>query len=505
MKKIVVIVIILTLISKILAFLGEISLAYFFGTSSQTDAFLVAFSIPTIVFELISSGILNGYIPIYNQIRENSLDNDTQKFTNNFVNVTLIITFFIFIFIFIFLSYLVKLFSLGFNADTLKIANFYTEILLFSIFPIMLFSIFSGYLQVNQKFIAVALANIPPNLMYVIAVYLAYKSSNFTILVIISSLIVFVQFIFLVPSIIKSKYKHSFQINLKDKNLYNLLKLSIPIIIGTSLEQINLLIDRTMASRLGIGTITILNYSNRLNVAIYSLSIGTVLTILFPKLSLLASENRINELKQEIKYSINMILIFSFPIMFGIILLSNDIINFIFGKGNLNNEAIPIIVKCFIGYSVCFVALCLRNLAIKIFYSFKESKIPTINSAVGIILNVVFNMIFSKYFGVMGIAIATSLSIIFITIFLFYQLKNYGLFFEKSNYIVLLKVFISCIIMTISIVVSKKFILSSNFINLFIYIVIGVTSYIVSILLMKVNEINELLGSFFRLKKRKNF
>ena len=260
-----------------------------------------------------------------------------------------------------------------------------------------------------------------------------------------------------------------------------------------------------MASRLGIGTITILNYSNRLNVAIYSLSIGTVLTILFPKLSLLASENRINELKQEIKYSINMILIFSFPIMFGIILLSNDIINFIFGKGNLNNEAIPIIVKCFIGYSVCFVALCLRNLAIKIFYSFKESKIPTINSAVGIILNVVFNMIFSKYFGVMGIAIATSLSIIFITIFLFYQLKNYGLFFEKSNYIVLLKVFISCIIMTISIVVSKKFILSSNFINLFIYIVIGVTSYIVSILLMKVNEINELLGSFFRLKKRKNF
>ena len=504
MKKIVVIIIILTFISKILAFLGEISLAYFFGTSSQTDAFLVAFSIPTIIFEIISSGILNGYIPIYNQIRKNQLDNDTQKFTNNFINITLIITLFIFVLLFLFSPYLVKLFSLGFNQETLKITTFYTEILLFSIFPIILFSIFSGYLQVKEKFIMVTLANIPPNLMYVIAVYLAYKNNNFTLLVYISSLIVFIQFIFLLPSIIKSKYKYSFYINLKDKNLYNLLRLSIPITVGTSLEQINLLIDRTMASRLGIGAITILNYSNRLNIAIYSLSIGAVLTILFPKLSLLTAENKIDELKQEIKYSINMIFIFSVPIMFGIILLSNDIINFVFGKGNLNNETVSTIAKCFIGYSICFVVLCLRNLAIKIFYSFREAKIPTINSAIGIFLNIVFNIIFSNLFGIVGITIATSLSTIVITIFLFFKLKKYEVFFKKSNYMVLLKVIISSIIMAISIIVSKKIFHSLDFINLFIHIIIGGIFYIIPILLLKVDEINELLGSFFKLKN-KNF
>ena len=503
MKKIVVIIIILTLISKILAFLGEISLAYFFGTSSQTDAFLVAFSIPTIIFELISSGILNGYIPIYNQIRENQLDNDTQKFTNNFINITLIITLFIFVLLFLFSPYLVKLFSLGFNQETLKITTFYTEILLFSIFPIILFSIFSGYLQVKQKFITVTLANIPPNLMYVIAVYLAYKSNNFTLLVYISSLIVFVQFIFLIPSIIKSKYKYSFHMNLKDKNLYNLLRLSIPIIVGTSLEQINLLIDRTMASKLGIGTITILNYSNRLNVAIYSLSIGAVLNILFPKLSLLVAENKRDELKQEIKYSINMIFIFSVPIMFGIILLSNDIIKFVFGKGNLNNETITTIAKCFIGYSICFVALCLRNLAIKIFYSFREARIPTINSAIGIFLNIIFNIIFSNLFGIVGIAIATSLSTIVMTVSLFLKLKKYEVFFQKSNYIVFYKVIVSCIVMTISIVISKKIFISSDFINLFFHIFIGGGCYILSILLMKINEIRDLFHFFLILKKKK--
>ena len=191
-----------------------------------------------------------------------------------------------------------------------------------------------------------------------------------------------------------------------------------------------------------------------------------------------------------------MIFIFSVPIMFGIILLSNDIIKFVFGKGNLNNETITTIAKCFIGYSICFVALCLRNLAIKIFYSFREARIPTINSAIGIFLNIIFNIIFSNLFGIVGIAIATSLSTIVMTVSLFLKLKKYEVFFEKSNYIVFYKVIVSCIVMTISIVISKRIFISSDFINLFFHIFIGGGCYILSILLMRINEIRDLFHFF---------
>ncbi len=50
MKKIIIIVMIFNLISKFFAFFRELSLAYFFGASSLTDAYIVAFSIPTIIF-----------------------------------------------------------------------------------------------------------------------------------------------------------------------------------------------------------------------------------------------------------------------------------------------------------------------------------------------------------------------------------------------------------------------------------------------------------------------
>ena len=53
MGKIIIVVMIFNLTSKLFAFFRELSLAYFFGASSLTDAYIVAFSIPTIIFGIV--------------------------------------------------------------------------------------------------------------------------------------------------------------------------------------------------------------------------------------------------------------------------------------------------------------------------------------------------------------------------------------------------------------------------------------------------------------------
>ena len=128
MGKIIIVVMIFNLTSKLFAFFRELSLAYFFGASALTDAYIVAFSIPTIIFGIVGSGILNGYIPIYNQIKENSNDLMAKKFTNNFSNIMLVTCFLVFITGFFFSSSLVKIFSYGFDQKTLGLASFFTKI-----------------------------------------------------------------------------------------------------------------------------------------------------------------------------------------------------------------------------------------------------------------------------------------------------------------------------------------------------------------------------------------
>ena len=503
MKKIIIIVIMFNIMSKLFAFFRESSLAYFFGASSLTDAYIVAFSIPTVIFGIIGLGIMNGYIPIYNQIKEISGNEMSKKFTINFSNIMMLLCFFVFLFGFLFSPYLVKLFSYGFDKDTLEKASLFTKISLFSIFPIMLVAIFSGYLQLNNKFFAVAFIGVPTNLLYIIGTYVSYKNNNFLLLVFFTNFALFFQFIFLCPFIFKTGYRHNFKINIYDKNLHQLLILSIPIILGTSLEQINILIDRTVASNLGSGAITILNYAGKLNGAILSLSIIAILNILFPKFSSLVSQNNIEKLKEQVKYIINMIFIFAFPIMFGIIILSKEISMFIFGRGNLDKNLVLTIAKCLSYYSLCFVALCLRDLSTKIFYSFKNSRTPVINSSIGIILNIILNIVLSKYLGVSGIALATSISTIFISVLLFYNLKKYNIYLEKSNLVVFYKVILASFFMGIVVYISKKYFISLGKLNIFIYVIISGISYISAISILKIEEIKDLFKLFFKYLKLK--
>jgi len=424
MGKIIIVVMIFNLTSKLFAFFRELSLAYFFGASALTDAYIVAFSIPTIIFGIVGSGILNGYIPIYNQIKENSNDLMAKKFTNNFSNIMLVTCFLVFITGFFFSSSLVKIFSYGFDQKTLGLASFFTKISLLTIFPLMLVSIFSGYLQLNNKFFAVAFIGVPTNLLYIIGTYIAYKNTNFNFLIFFSCFALIFQFIFLCPFIFKTGYRHNLKINIHDKNLQQLLTLSIPIILGTSL-------------------------------------------------------------------------------MFGIITLNKEVSIFIFGRGNLDKESVLATAKCLSFYSLCFVALCLRDLSTKIFYSFKNSKTPVINSSIGIILNIILNITLSKYLGVSGIALATSISTIFISILLFYNLKRYDIYLDKGNFITLFKVLLASAFMIFIIYISKSYLSSLGNLSILIYMVNAGVSYILSVLLLGISEIKDLFRLFLKVFKLK--
>ena len=63
MKKTALIIIIITLFTKLLGFLRDITLAYFYGATSISDAFIISNYIPGIMLLLIGTGISTTYIP----------------------------------------------------------------------------------------------------------------------------------------------------------------------------------------------------------------------------------------------------------------------------------------------------------------------------------------------------------------------------------------------------------------------------------------------------------
>ena len=62
------ILMILTVISKIFGFVRESVMAAYIGAGELKSIYATATSIPTMLTGMIASGIISGYIPIYNRI-----------------------------------------------------------------------------------------------------------------------------------------------------------------------------------------------------------------------------------------------------------------------------------------------------------------------------------------------------------------------------------------------------------------------------------------------------
>jgi len=63
------IIVAFTVLSKVLGFVREMALAYVFGVGAATDAFLVASTIPAIIFAVLGGALTAGAVPLFTAYR----------------------------------------------------------------------------------------------------------------------------------------------------------------------------------------------------------------------------------------------------------------------------------------------------------------------------------------------------------------------------------------------------------------------------------------------------
>ena len=113
MKKTALLVMIITILSKILGFGREIVLSYVYGASAITDAYLISQTVPAVIFGLIGAGIGTGFIPLYSRILNEKGQLEANRYTNNLSNALLLLASSIVVIVLLFTQPIVKLFASG--------------------------------------------------------------------------------------------------------------------------------------------------------------------------------------------------------------------------------------------------------------------------------------------------------------------------------------------------------------------------------------------------------
>ena len=500
------------LTSKITGFFRDIVLAQTFGAGEITDAYLTALNIPVVLFDGISAALGTTFIPIYFKIKSSKGQEEVNKFTSNILNIVIIISLIFVLLGVIFAPYIVKIFAVGFKGDVFDLTVNYSKILIFSMVFIAINGLVSSYLVASGNVYISGAITIPFNIFVIIAIIFASVTESYVM--VYGTLIAYIaQLLFQLPLLIKKGYKHRLTVNLRDENIRQILFLVIPVFLGSYINQINAVVNRTLASTLDSGSITALNYANKLNMFAVGVIAVAISTIMYPILSKLASEGNKKLFKINISKSINMIVIIMLPIMVVMTTFSTEIVKVLFEEGSFNSHDTYLTSTALFFYSIGILSYGLKELLAKSFYSLQDTKTPVRNATISVVINIVFSIILVNIMGIGGLALASSISATVTTMLLLISLrKKIG----KIGFSYILKTFIKGAIASIVMYIIMRiaynyiFIYGSRFalesrkfiaFNCFISVILGMSTYLIVVLALKVKEVKEIFDAIlFKLK-----
>lgn len=494
---------ILTMVSKLFGFVREMVMANYFGASYITDAYTMSFTILTVLFGGIIASISTAYMPIFSRISENEGKEEGDRFTSKVINILLIIAIIISLFGIVFSDPIIGIFASGFSGETAKLASFFVKVL----FSYIIFSstagILEAYLQYKGIFLPQILSGYFISLVTIVAIVIsAHTSCYYLAFGMLGGYALKLVAILVISK--RAGFRHSFTVT-PDKVVREIMTLAFPTFIGTYMGTINQFIDKTLASRLVEGSIAALNYAGLLNGMIMGVTITVLSTIIYPKLTQANTQEKYERFNDIADTGLYLIIMIALPCSLGAMVYSSQVVQIVYERGVFDSAATAMTSSAFLFYSIGLVFTSVNDLLTRVYYSMHDMKNPMIFAGIGVIINVVLNLILVHPMKHNGLALATSIAAILCTVLLERGLhrkyKNIRLLKSKSK---LLKIIIASIISVGSsylvysfVIIPLNDVIVPRILQLLLAVAVAVLAYLALLAAFKVEEI-KLLGSLVK-------
>lgn len=402
---------IITILSKIFGFVRESVMAAVIGAGDIKSIYVTATTIPDIMMYTVITGIVSAYITVYTRIRTDKGEAEANSFTSNLINVLMVYGAIIFILIIIFAGPISKIFSPKLIGETHNMATSFTRIMAVSIFAFLYSAVIRGFLNARNNFIDPVVTEIILNIFVISATLLTGVFDNPYILIIgalIGNIVQFIRFPFASK---KKGFSYEKKLDFKDPYIKYLLAIMIPIIISNAANKISVLIDKSMASGLlGIDTVAKVFYTENMLDFIVEVVTINIATITFPQVAKLGNEGKIDAMKEKTASTLILTLALVIPATFGMMSLARPIISLIYERNAFTAQDAALVASLLVSYAPYIIFITIMKIISNSFYAVGDSKSPLIVILIQQAINVSLNWILAKEIGLDGIGLATSVS-----------------------------------------------------------------------------------------------
>ena len=418
------IVAVLSIISKILGFARETSLAAVFGATYATDAYLMGQTVPVVIFSAVSTALGSTFIPVFSQVRQERGLDAAHKMVSSVINAIVLLAL---IFITVgefFAGWLTRLVAPGFQGEVYILTVSMTRIM----FPMVLFQalsgILTGMLQADDNFAVPAMASLAYNVTIIASILLLGPRFGIQAVGAGTVVAIAVQVLLKLPVVAKTGYKWSPILNFNDPGLRRMGALIGPVLLATLAGQVSTLVNRILVSGLAEGSLAALNYATRLMGVVPGVLGTSIITVMYPTLSRLSAADDWARYSKAFSESIKMISFVLVPAAVGMAVLRVPLVRIVFERGAFDSAATQATAWALLFLSPAVALFTLRDMTIRAFYALQDTTSPMMVSVFAAGINIVFNLMLVRPLAQGGLAFANTLSSAFRAAVLLWLLRK---------------------------------------------------------------------------------
>ncbi|MDQ0338495.1 putative peptidoglycan lipid II flippase [Caldalkalibacillus uzonensis] len=398
-----------TVFSRLMGFIRELFMAAKYGTSMEADAFVAAFTIPTLLLTIIGGALSATLIPLIIKLKtENHLVRIEKLLGSVFVFICFSLTS-IAISLYFLMDEFVKIYVSGFSPEGLTLTAEMLIIILPAFVLIGLIGFLSAILNASQHYLAPAMGSLFYNGGIIIG--LVYFSSQFGVQSLMVGMAVGISVHFLILIVVNIYKKNYFKPHLTiNQDLKQFARLIFPIFLSMAAFQVNFIVDRMMGSTLDEGSLAALNYAQRVTQLPQSIFVGALVLPLLPVVAEQISKHDMESTNRLLLQCYRLIAIVLFPIMAVLIILPEPIISILFQRGQFDIQSVHLTSTALVFYSLTLFSFAMRDIMTRTFYALHDTWTPVVNNLILVALNIGFMLILVPRYGIIGIAGSTSLA-----------------------------------------------------------------------------------------------
>jgi len=410
-------------INKVLVFVLEILLAAWFGTTFIKDAYLVALVIPNLIFMVGIEAITVTLVPLFMGLLSKKKDEEVRSVVSSIVNVVVVSLSMVCGLYLLLAPRIIPLIAPGFTPENLALAVKLTRILSPIIVWGGLIGLLVGILNSYKRFALAAIRLAVHNLIIIGFVYFFRSRWGIFSLALAVSGASLLQVVPLSLGLWEKKSNYRLVVNIRHPQVVGMGMAIIPVILGSTLTQLNFLIERTMASGLSEGSISSLDFAYKLMRLPFEVFAVAIATVVFPSIAGLVITQKISRLKEVFVSALRVTAFITVPAAVILIVLKVPLIRVLFERGEFDANSTRMTATALFYYSWGLLFHGVNYIAIRTYYAFKDYRTPLKMGLITIGVYILLNVILVRYLAHGGLALGCSLAAMCYTALLLKNLK----------------------------------------------------------------------------------